>query len=196
MKRDLSKKLIPKIKIEDIPDKPLKQLLSSPHKPVVLRNYHAYTVGEYKWLDKGMSPSKTKMNYEAYKGPVGEMKVESSFGKPKSWSTSKSKQASTRDFGEPQTSDLSSSQAIARTLNFHENGSVSAETRKTKTLKTSKSLPYAKRNEERKNNKKTLSLTKYELSKRARRLNYKPILDKPHQKIHPNKRKEKKKERP
>ena len=101
MKRDLSKKLIPKIKIEDIPDKPLKQLLSSPHKPVVLRNYHAYTVEEYKWLDKGMSPSKTKMNYEAYKGPVGEMKVESSFGKLKSWSTSKSKQASTRNFGAP-----------------------------------------------------------------------------------------------
>ena len=55
----------------------------------MLRNYHAYTVEEYKWLDKGMSPSKTKMNYEAYKGPVGEMKVESSFGKLKSWSTSR-----------------------------------------------------------------------------------------------------------
>ena len=98
----------------------------------MLRNYHAYTVEEYKWLDKGMSPSKTKMNYEAYKGPVGEMKVESSFGKLKSWSTSKSKQASTRNLGEPRTSDRSGSQAIARTLKFHENDSVSAETRKIK----------------------------------------------------------------
>ena len=58
-------------------------------------------------------------------------------------------------------------------------------------MKTSKSLPYAKRNEERK---KGLSLTKYELSKRARRLNYKPILDKPHQK-NSSKQKKRRKER-
>ena len=124
---------------------------------------------------------------------LAEIKVESSFGKLKSWSTSKSKRAASRDFGEPQTSDRSGSQAIARTLNFHENGSVSAETRKTKTLKTSKSLPYAKRRKSVKIIKK-LSLTKYELSKRARRLNYKPILDKPHQKFIQAKRKGEKKD--
>ena len=40
------------------------------------------------------SREKEKITYQAYKGPVGELNVKSSFGKPKSASTSKKKKKS------------------------------------------------------------------------------------------------------
>ena len=78
------------------------------------------------------SLNKTKMNYEAYKGPVGEMKVESSFGKIEELVNFKVSKLQHVVLESLRTSDRSSSQAIARTLKFHENDSVSAETRKNK----------------------------------------------------------------
>ena len=183
IKRDLSKRLIPTIKIEDIPDKPFKELLSSPHKPVVLKDYKSYTVDEYKWLDKGMSPGKRKITYQAYKGPVGELNVKSSFGKPKSASTSKKKKKSPYQDDDDLSKLLSSNgnsenKDIVKMLNFNDkNNKINDGIKKFKVLKVSKASPYAQKTKKTGANITSLSLNKYEMSKRARRLNYKPILD-------------------